>query len=102
MYMCTWFLYTILFICLSAQEHGECSLFFSCGWEGNQFGWDTIIGMYKWECERRSNGNARMVPKLREIHVLRDSWTKPNFLPAKIMQVCLHVYSVVYLGENLM
>lgn len=29
-----------------------------------------------------------MVPKLKEIHVIRDSWTKLNVIPAKIMQVC--------------
>ena len=55
--------------------------------EGNRFGWDAIIGMYKRECEWRSDGRERMVPKLREIHVIRDSWTKLNVLPAKIMQV---------------
>ena len=44
--------------------------------------------MYHRECQRRSNGLARMVPRLREIHVLRDAWTKLNVHPAKIMQVC--------------
>ena len=83
---------------LSAKKYGECSLLFSCGWDNNvsagrQSGWDAIIGMYKRECERRNKGNARMVPKLCEIHVLRDCWTKLNVLPAKIMQVCLHSYS---------
>ena len=33
------------------------------------------------------NGLARMVPKLRETHIIRDSWTKLNVKPAKIMQV---------------
>ena len=33
-----------------------------------------------------------MVPKLKEIHVLRDSWTKLNVTPAKIMQVRIHVW----------
>ena len=28
-----------------------------------------------------------MIPKLREAFVLRDSWTKLNVLPAKIIQV---------------
>ena len=55
--------------------------------EGNLFGWEAVIGMYEREYERRSKGNARMIPKLREIHVLRDSWTKLNVFPAKIMQV---------------
>jgi hypothetical protein len=28
-----------------------------------------------------------MVPRLRECHIIRDSWTKLNVSPAKIMQV---------------
>ena len=77
--------------------------------EGNHFGWDTIIGMYKQECELRNDGRARMVPKLRAIYAIRDSRTKLNVLLAKIMQildqecsrllgkkhyscVCVHVY----------
>ena len=34
-----------------------------------------------------------MVPKLREVHVLRDSWTKLNVHPAKIMQVMCSIYA---------
>lgn len=51
------------------------------------FGWKTIVDLYTRECHRRDSGEARMVPKLREIHILRDSWTKLNVTPAKIMQV---------------
>ena len=29
-----------------------------------------------------------MVPQLREVHVIRDSWTKLNVAPAKILHVC--------------
>ena len=57
--------------------------------EGIQFGWQAIIDMYHRECERRNNGLAQMIPRLREVHVLRDAWTKLNVHPAKIMQVCL-------------
>ena len=39
------------------------------------------------ECGRADRGVARMVPKLREVHIIRDSWTKLNVTPAKIMQV---------------
>ena len=39
------------------------------------------------ECGRADRGVARMVPKLREVHIIRDSWTKLNVAPAKIMQV---------------
>ena len=59
--------------------------------EGVEFGWQAIINMYHRECERRSNGLARMIPRLREVHVLRDAWTKLNVHPAKIMQVCREV-----------
>jgi len=54
------------------------------------FGWKAIVDMYKRECTRRDSGHARMIPKLREIHIIRDSWTKLNVTPAKIMQVRSH------------
>ena len=41
-------------------------------------------------------GHARMVPKLRETHIIRDSWTKLNVSPAKIMQVYKY-YSCMYM-----
>jgi len=56
---------------------------------GTQFGWQAIVDMYKRECQRRDSGVARMVPRLREIHIIRDSWTKLNVTPAKIMQVSI-------------
>jgi hypothetical protein len=43
--------------------------------------------MYERECDRMRSGLARTVPKLRETHIIRDSWTKLNVAPAKIMQV---------------
>lgn len=51
------------------------------------FGWKSISKMFARECERMSKGLTRMVPKLRETHIVRDSWTKLNVTPAKIMQV---------------
>ena len=54
---------------------------------GTVFGWKAITDLYKRELVRVSNNQARMVPRLREAHCLRDSWTKLNVLPAKIMQV---------------
>jgi len=54
---------------------------------GIQFGWQAIVDMYTRECQRRDSGVARMIPRLREIHIIRDSWTKLNVTPAKIMQV---------------
>lgn len=52
-----------------------------------EFGWKAIMDLYRRELERATNNQARMVPRLREAHCLRDSWTKLNVLPAKIMQV---------------
>ena len=53
---------------------------------GKHFGWKAIIDMYLRECKRRENGTVRMVPRLREAYILRNSWTKLNVTPAKIMQ----------------
>ena len=55
--------------------------------EDISFGWSPIVSMYQRECDRVKEGLTRMVPKLKEVHVLRDSWTKLNVTPAKIMQV---------------
>lgn len=62
---------------------------------GTEFGWQAIKDLWQHECAQREKGNARMVPKLRENHVLRDCWTKLNVAPAKIMQVCIHVYNTM-------
>ena len=66
--------------------------------EGNTFGWQSIVELYSRECERRNKSAARSVPRLREVHVIRDSWTKLNVHPAKIMQVnSLHAsYCCIY------
>ena len=58
---------------------------------GQQFGWQTIIDMFERECQKMAYGNARMVPKLCEAHIIRDSWIKLNITPAKIMQVMVFV-----------
>jgi hypothetical protein len=62
---------------------------FSMG--GANFGWKAIMDLYQRECTRRSLGQARMVPRMREAYVIRDAWTKLNVSPAKIMQVTPHV-----------
>lgn len=54
---------------------------------GVKFGWDQIIAMKAREDERRDKGVPRMVPKLLQSYIDRDSWTKLNVKPAKIMQV---------------
>jgi len=52
-----------------------------------EFGWKAVTDLYARELVRVSKNQARMVPRLREAHCLRDSWTKLNVLPAKMMQV---------------
>ena len=69
--------------------------------EGNTFGWQAVVDLYLRECERRNKGAARSVPRLREVHVLRDSWTKLNVHPAKIMQV-IFLYSMHFLWLSLL
>uniref|UniRef100_A0A1X7TDM0 Uncharacterized protein n=1 Tax=Amphimedon queenslandica TaxID=400682 RepID=A0A1X7TDM0_AMPQE len=54
--------------------------------DGVLFGWDAIVSLYKRECDRVSNGLTRMVPKMKEVFILCDAWTKLNVVPAKIMQ----------------
>ena len=54
--------------------------------DGVEFGWSAIEMLYERECNR-VEGKTRMVPRLKEVHVIRDSWTKLNVTPAKIMQV---------------
>ena len=55
--------------------------------DGQEFGWNAIVDLYGRECDRMKSGLTRMVPRLKEIHIIRDSWTKLNVTPAKIMQV---------------
>ena len=50
--------------------------------------------MFERECGHVKDGYTRMIPKLREAHIIRDSWIKLNVAHAKIMQVSmLFVYS---------
>ena len=57
------------------------------GQEHCTFGWETIIELYKRDVARTKQQLTRMVPRLKEVHCVRDSWTKLNVSPAKIMQV---------------
>jgi len=61
---------------------------FQRGKEMSSFGWTTIVDMYNRDVSRARQQQTRMVPRLKEVHVLRDAWTKLNVSPAKIMQVC--------------
>jgi len=53
------------------------------------------VDMYKREVTRARQQQTRMIPRLKEIHILRDSWTKLNVSPAKIMQVHNSFYKFV-------
>ena len=60
---------------------------FKRGAQLSTFGWDTIISMYQREVSRARQQLTRMVPRLKEVHCVRDAWMKLNVSPAKIMQV---------------
>ena len=75
------------------------ALFSSCAggtkrfqYEGIAFRWKAIENLYARECSRRITGHARMVPKLRDAHIIRDCWTKLNVHPAKF-NVLLYSYT---------
>ena len=70
--------------------------------DDKHFGWKTIQDLYKREVERIKSGQITRVPKLKESYVRRDSWTRLNVLPSKVMQVsnglvCLVWYSYVHM-----
>lgn len=73
---------------LFSSKRGGTKLFHH-GKERSCFGWDTIVNMYHREVSRFRQQQTRMIPGLKEVHILRDSWTKLNVSPAKIMQVLL-------------
>lgn len=91
--------YVFVYACMTiedsfvGQEYDQCFALITGEWHqglstsSSTFGWIDIYNMWMRECERREKGHARMVPNLRETHIIRDSWTKLNVAPAKIMQV---------------
>uniref|UniRef100_A0A1X7UDN7 Uncharacterized protein n=1 Tax=Amphimedon queenslandica TaxID=400682 RepID=A0A1X7UDN7_AMPQE len=66
----------------SSKDEGTKQFMFN----GLKFGWSTIKAMYYRECERAKQGLTRMVPKMKEVYIIRDSWTMLNVAPVKIMQ----------------
>ena len=54
-------------------------------------GFITIEAVYRSDLTR-AQGISRRVPGLKYSHVVRNSWTRLNVLPAKIMQVCSAAY----------
>ena len=63
--------------------------------QGTQFGWKAIEDMLKREVERMKKSELDRVPGLKENYVYRDSWTRLNVKPAKIMQVFIHVHTCI-------
>ena len=53
----------------------------------NTFGWSIIEKMYDREVTRIKNGQCARISKLKQSHIHRDSWTRLNVLPSKVMQV---------------
>ena len=51
------------------------------------FGWVTIERMWQREIQRAKTGLMCEVPQLKDSYIKRDSWTRLNVAPAKIMQV---------------
>lgn len=50
------------------------------------FGWKAIEDVFQADMKRAKSGLTRRVPGLKYSDVVRDSWTRLNVLPAKIMQ----------------
>ena len=50
------------------------------------FGWKAIYAVYQRQIKNAKDGNALRVPGLKLSYVVRDSWTRLNVKPAKIMQ----------------
>ena len=68
---------------------------------GVYIGWETIEDL---DLQRAKDGLSRRVPQLKYSHVVRDSWTRLNVLPAKIMQVNktlpVFLYIIIYKVNN--
>ena len=47
-----------------SSQAGGTKMFTSA--DGTTFGWKAIFDLYSRECQRRNQGHARMVPKLRD------------------------------------
>ena len=55
--------------------------------DGCNFGWKALEDLFFREVERARTNQLRRVKDLKESHIYRDSWTRLNVKPAKIMQV---------------
>ena len=59
--------------------------------DGVVFGWEPIERQLEREIQRKRKDELPQVPGLKESFVYRDSWTRLNVKPAKIMQVCKYI-----------
>lgn len=66
------------------QSRGGGTKYFSKA--GIKFGWKAVEDMYSREIQRMKDGNRVWVPGLKSNFIYRDSWTRLNVRPAKIMQ----------------
>lgn len=64
--------------------------------DGIPLTWKTMENMYARELERMKAGQTTRIPKLKESHIIRDSWTRLNVLPSKVMQVMYLHYNGVH------
>ena len=56
------------------SSKGDGKKLFQRGQHHGVFGWDSIVAMYHGEVGRAKQNLTRMVPRLKEVHVVRDSW----------------------------
>lgn len=54
------------------------------------------VQVFKVDLKRAKSGLSRRVPGLKYSYIVRDSWTRLNVLPAKIIQVHVHVYAGIF------
>lgn len=55
--------------------------------DNTAFGWKAMVDVYDGDIARARQGLAREVRGLQKSYITRDSWTKLNVRPAKIMVV---------------
>ena len=69
---------------------------------GTFFGWKTIERLWEREMERSQKGQMVTIPRMKSRYVYRDSWTRLNVTPAKIMQVCdtIHMWNIRIQMQN--
>lgn len=68
--------------------------------EGVTFGWEAVTKVYEEDISRAERNLARLVPGLKYAYIERDSWTKLNVRPSKIMQVSSLIIEAITKKEN--